>query len=422
MSLSAPQPGPRICVLGAGPSGLAMARALLQQNLRNFVVYDRRRQIGGNWSLDQSVPTSVYEGLRTITSKRRMAFTGFPFPPEAPHYPTREDLLAYLHSFVRAYKLAPYLELGREIAEVSPESDGQWRVTLASGDSSLFDAVCISNGHHSEPSLPEIPGSFSGRIAHSHHFRSSFPFTGQRALVLGLGNSGADIAADLVRRNGRVTVSLRRGYHILPRYLFGIPSDEVLARLHLLPRPILARLAAILLRLLPGATTRQMPRPDHRLFETHPLINSDLPRFIASGAIRLRGPVAHAAGPTVTFADGAAEDFDLIVACTGYNITFPFLRLPANELPPHVPLGLRIFHPQHPGLFFIGLIQPSGSIWPLADLQARLVAKHLAGLVPAPHPGDDARYGRFVDSPRHVIEVDFFRYQRALVHALARAQ
>ena len=218
-------------------------------------------------------------------------------------------------------------------------------------------------------------------------------------------------------------MSLRRGYHVVPRHVFGIPSDELHARLHRLPNAWLSRLSPLLFRLSQGPTPRALPKSDHRLFETHPLIHAELPKLVASGAIRIRGPVARAAGNTITFADGRADDFDLLLACTGYQIAFPFLRMEAAELPPAKALGLHVFHPEHEDLFFLGLIQPNGSIWPLADLQARLVAKTLLAGTRRGKVGERVeRYqGAYVASPRHVLEVDFFRYRRALRRELERA-
>lgn len=417
--------GPRVCVLGAGPSGLAMGRALHEAGVHDFVLYERQGEVGGNWTEGEACGhSSVYEGVRSISSRRCMAFAGFAFPKGTPDYPTRHDLQLYLKSFARTFGLEAHLRLGVEVASVEKGETG-WHVTLASGETERFDAVCVCNGHHSVPLLPEIKGHFAGRLLHSHDFRTSFGMEGARVLVVGGGNSAADLAVDLARRCGQVTMSLRRGYHVVPRHVFGMPSDELHARLHWLPNAWLSRLSPLLFRLSGGPMPRALPKPDHRLFETHPLIHAELPKQVASGAIRIRGPVAHAAGNTITFADGSADDFDLLLACTGYRIAFPFLKMKASELPPAKMLRLGVFHPEYEDLFFLGLIQPNGSIWPLADLQARLVAKALVAETPpesvAVREGRTERYrGTYVASPRHALEVDFFRYRRALRRELER--
>ena len=399
-----------------------MGRRLLEAGLRNFVLFDRQREIGGNWTeRDPSGHSSAYEGVRSISSVRRMAIPGFPFPPGTPDYPSRHELLAYLKSFARSTGLEPYLRLNSAVSAVAPVNlDGKqvWRVSLASGESSPFDAVCVCNGHHSVPLIPQWDGHFSGQLLHAHDFRTSFAFADRRVLIVGGGNSAADIATDVARRCGDATLSLRRGYHVLPRHIFGIPSDEFHARIHWLPDALIALVAPLLFRFAQGRAIRHMPPPDHPLFATHPLIHSELPKMVASGAITLRGAIESVQGKTFTFGDGSRDDFDVVIACTGYQISFPFLELDATELPPNTDLPLHVFHPRCAGLYFVGLIQPNGSIWPLADLQARLVARHLQGLTSAIFTTKTNYRSTYLASPRHHLEVDYFRYRRALERAL----
>jgi hypothetical protein len=423
---------PRICVIGAGPCGLAMAKNLLQVGLRNFVVFDRQRQIGGNWvESDASGHSSVYEGVRSISSRRLTAFADLPFPAGTPDYPTRHQLLRYLQAYAATFGLVPYFQLNTEIARVRRIEGGSWQVTLATGQERGFDHVIVCNGHHSRPNMPELPGRFTGQLLHSHDFKTSVPFAGKRALVIGGGNSGADIAVDLARRCGHTTMSLRRGYHIIPRHLFGIPSDVALLWLHWMPgRPLRAG-AAALIRALQGSAGRTgMPKPDHELFATHPLINSELSAALAKGSITIRGPVESVEGSLVRFRDDSTTVVDVIVACTGYDPGFSFLDLDPAELPPTCPLYLQIIQPRLRGIFFLGFFQPSGSIWPLADLQAKLLANHLSGRVDFPHDPREmdrqiardkvVRGFRYIDSPRHRIEVDFYKYRRTLLRTIPR--
>jgi len=421
---------PRICVIGAGPCGLAMAKNLLQVGFRNFVVFDRQRQLGGNWvESDASGHSSVYEGVRSISSRRLTAFADLPFPAGTPDYPTRHQLLRYLQSYAATFGLVPYLQLNAEIAHVRRIEIGGWQVRLATGQQQSFDHVIVCNGHHSRPRMPELPGKFTGQLLHSHDFKTSAPFAGKRALVIGGGNSAADIAVDLARRCGHATMSLRRGYRIIPRHLFGIPSDLLLRWFHWMPQWLLRAGAETLLRTLQGAARHTgMPKPDHELFATHPLINSELPSALAKGSIAIRCPVESIEGRTVRFSDGASIEVDVIVACTGYDPSFSFLDLDPAELPPTCPLYLRIVQPRLPGVFFLGLFQPSGSIWPLADLQAKLLANYLSGRIALPlDPREMERQSseeiatrrfKYVDSPRHRIEVDFYEYRRALLRAI----
>jgi len=226
-----------------------MAKHLLQVGLRNFVVFDRQRQVGGNWvESDASRHSSVYEGVRSISSRRLTAFADLPFPAGTPDYPTRHQLLRYLQTYAATFGLAPYLQLNTEIAQVRSINGGIWRVTLATGQEQTFEHVIVCNGHHSRPRMPELPGTFTGQLLHSHDFKTSAPFVGKRVLVIGGGNSGADIAVDLARRCGHTIMSLRRGYHIIPRHIFGIPSDVALSWLYWMPGRLLRGAALRLFR------------------------------------------------------------------------------------------------------------------------------------------------------------------------------
>jgi glycine/D-amino acid oxidase-like deaminating enzyme len=428
--------GPRVCVIGAGPSGLAMTRRLLQQGICDVTVFERQSRIGGNWvwNCDHS---SIYENTRSISSARLTAFEDFPFPAAAGIYPDREEMLKYLEQYARAFALDAHIRLGVAVHSVAADAGGGWRVKTSDSDGEHhFDFVCVCNGHHSEPRMPELPGEFSGRLVHSHTVRTTLAFAHDRVLVLGCGNSGADLAVDLARRSAAVTVSMRRGYHIVPRYLAGIASDQVYDWFRgWMPQRILRPLASLLLRAVqwrPGAAA--LPRPDHALFASHPLVNSDLARFVRKGRIAVRGAVTAVDGNHVSFADGGSGEFDTILACTGYKVSFPFLdeALAADyghENPPDFMLRVfpRAVGEDVRGLSFIGLIQPSGSIWPLADLQAHLVALHIAGRLSMDAVNEADRQGAarpraYIDSPRHAIEVDLHDYRRVLKQCIRRAE
>jgi len=413
-----------------------MTRRLLQQGVRDVTVFERQSRIGGNWvwNCDHS---SIYENTRSISSARLTAFEDFPFPLGASIYPDREEMLDYLDRYARAFALDAHIRLGVQVHSVTADTGGGWRVKTSqlAGDH-RFDFVCVCNGHHSEPRMPDLPGEFSGRLVHSHDVRSTRPFAEDRVLVLGCGNSGADLAVDLARRSAAVTVSMRRGYHIVPRYLGGLASDQVYDWFRSwMPQRLLRPLASLLLRAVQwrprGAA---LPRPDHALFQSHPLVNSDLARFVRKGRIAVRGAVTAVEGNRISFADGRSGEFDTILACTGYKVAFPFLNATLagacgdeNALD----LMLRVFPRDHaagaPGLSFVGLIQPSGSIWPLADLQAHLVALTIAGrLSMAELDEADRRWAArrrdYIDTPRHAIELDLHDYRRLLKQCIRRAE
>jgi cation diffusion facilitator CzcD-associated flavoprotein CzcO len=248
-------------------------------------------------------------------------------------------------------------------------------------------------------------------------------------LVLGGGNPACDIAVETARVAAWTAISMRRGYYFVPKFLLGLPSDALHAKFEWVPRALRAPLLRTLLRVEVGDLARYgLEKPDHEFLASHPVVNSELLYFIRHGRIHPRRDVERFSGRTVHFRDGRAEDYDVVVACTGFKITFPFFDaglLDFSQGP--VPLYRRAFHPRFPNLYFVGLFQPIGCVWPLADLQGQLIANHITGRYRLP-PDMEARIrdenevrGRtFMDTPRHTIEVDYHPFRRALLREIPK--
>jgi hypothetical protein len=276
--------------------------------------------------------------------------------------------------------------------------------------------------------MPAYPGTFQGTLLHSHDFKRAAPFAGQRVLVIGGGNSACDVAVETARVSARTDLSWRRGYWIVPKFIFGQPSDVVNARSQWLPASIRRRVNELLLRLMQGRNRDYgLPDPDHPFGSTHPTINSELFYAIRHGHIGPRPDIARFDGPTVHFVDGSHAEYDTVIACTGYWISHPFFRPEVIDFSTGpVPLYLRMFPAQFPTLAFIGLFQPLGCIWPAAELQSKLLAKRLSGRWSPPRDLEtaisrelaDPDYTQ-IDTPRHTITVDYHAFRRRLLQALA---
>lgn len=422
----------KVCIIGAGPSGLATARRLLDAGIHHLAIFDRQSTVGGNWTWgDPASHSSIYETVRSISSRDMTAFADVPFSPAVGVYPTRTEMLHYLQRFAAHFELQRYIRFNTQVVSVTPASSGGWMIERAGEAPEFFDAVCVCSGHHWNPAYPRLPGEFSGRVVHAHDYKNASRFAGEHVLVIGCGNSGADIAVDLARHGCQVILSVRRGYHIVPRFLFGMASDVLYSRLRRwLPEALLRRSAEFFLTahrhyLVGGA----MPEPDHALFATHPLVNSELLPCIRAGGIHVVGSIQSVQGSEASFTSirpssaAAANEthrFDTIIACTGYHVSFPFLdRSITGDTTEALleNLHLRLVHKHYPGLYFVGLLQPSGSLWPVADAQAKFVAAHLMGQVepPAVEPPASSRSTRYVPSARHLLEVDGEAYERTLL-------
>jgi cation diffusion facilitator CzcD-associated flavoprotein CzcO len=318
-----------------------------------------------------------------------------------------------------------------------PQDDmGGWLVRLANGDERRYRGVVIANGHNWDPRWPEYPGEFAGRSLHSSQYKTPDILRSQRVLVVGGGNSGCDLAVEAAVHARSALLSVRRAYPVLPKFFRGRPIDQCGELLKWLHMPLwMRRMAgAFVSHLVLGPAWRTgVPRPDHKLFESHPIINSQLHYHVGHGNVELRPDVERLAGDRVRFVDGREDPVDLIVYATGFRVSFPFIdesHLNWRDGAPR--LFFNVFHPQRDDLFCLGLIQPASGQWGLVDYQAQLVARYLQAV----RRGDrraawfrqlkggeapDLSCGvRYVDSPRHALEVEHYGYHRRLKKLIAK--
>ncbi|MCB0581413.1 MAG: NAD(P)-binding domain-containing protein, partial [Phaeodactylibacter sp.] len=317
----------------------------------------------------------------------------------------------------RHFGLEKHIRFNTPVARAEETSDKKWRITLENGEVLHFDFLFAANGHHSVPRWPDIPGMFDGEYLHAHNYKTNVPFAGKRVLVVGAGNSGCDCAVEVSRVARHTAISMRRPYYIIPKFMMGKPTDtynKLLTRLpHFLRQPI----QKLSLRLQVGDYRDYgLERPDYPITRCHPTLNSELLYRIRHGKVHPRKGIERFEGKKVHFKDGKVEEFDAVIAATGYKIAFPFFdeRFINFEDAERIPLYLRMIHPGHPTLFFIGLTQPQGCIWPLSDLQARLAANHVAGRWPMPEnvrelAEEECREIEkdFLHTKRHSLEVHF---------------
>ncbi|MCC7001221.1 MAG: NAD(P)-binding domain-containing protein [Gemmatimonadaceae bacterium] len=370
-------------VIGAGPMGLATARALQQAGLP-FRVYESHRDVGGLWDIENPHST-VYESAHLISSKRMTEFAEYPMRDTVAPYPHHRELRDYFRGFADRFALRPHIAFDTRVLRVEPDGDG-WFVDVEHAGvrrRDRVDGVLIASGTLHHPHRPALPGVFAGRVLHSAEYKSPSVFAGQRVLVVGCGNSGADIAVDAVHHAASVDLSVRRGYWFVPKFVRGRPADAIGGRIKL-PRAIKQRVDALLIRLLMGKPSDYgLPDPDYRLYESHPVVNSLVLHHLGHGDIRARGDVRAVDGHRVTFADGSSAEYDVILQATGYDLDYPYidrawLNWPQDKAAPQ--LYLKVFTPRSPSLFVMGMVEAAGLGWEGRAEQARLVATYLRGV------------------------------------------
>jgi thioredoxin reductase len=430
----------KVCVIGAGSSGITACQVLNAARIQ-FDCYETGSEVGGNWRYENdNEMSSAYRSLHINTSRGLMAYKTYPMSDDYPDYPNHFQIARYFDDYVDHFGLREKIRFRTEVKSVVPV-DGEWEVTVKGADGSethRYRAVLVANGHHWYPRWPEpgFPGAdeFEGEQIHVHHYREPEALRDKQVLVLGIGNSATDIAVEASRIAEKTFLAMRRGAYVMPKYLNGKPTDEAASKLlTLMPLSVQRFVLGRMLGLTAGdMTSYGLPKPDHKLLEAHPTVSAELLSRLGHGDIAVKPNLDRfSGGRTVRFIDGSEEEIDLVVYCTGYRISFPFLdESLISAADNRLPLYRRVVSPEHPGLYFIGLIQPLGAIMPLAEAQAEWVADLLSGRGTLPSPAamraeiDEAEKKmkkRYVASKRHTIQVDFQPYLREIKRERKRA-
>ncbi len=382
---------PQVCIIGAGSSGITVAQVLAARGVA-FDCFEAGSSIGGNWRYgNDNEMSSAYESLHINTSRQMMEYAAYPMSESLPDYPDHRQVAQYFDDFVEHFGLRDRITFRTEVTRVVPREGGH-DVTIRSRDGGepetrRYRDVVVANGHHWDPRWPEpsFPGAetFPGEQLHAHHYRTPDPLADKRVLVLGIGNSACDIAVESTRVARSTDLAMRRGAHILPKYMFGIPTDRLTdSPLVHAPLKVQQTVMAGLLRLTQGKVTDYgLPAPDHAVLHAHPTVSQDLLNRLGHGDITVRPTIDRFEGSKVFFADGSSGEYDVVVYCTGYKVSFPFLGEDVVQAEDnHVELYRRVVHPDHPGLYFVGLIQPLGAIMPLAEAQAEWIGDLVTGV------------------------------------------
>jgi cation diffusion facilitator CzcD-associated flavoprotein CzcO len=446
-----------VCVIGAGASGLAAVKNLREHG---FAVdcYERETSVGGawNWRHDRS---PVYSGTHLISSRPLTEFPDFPMPDTWPDYPHHTQVLSYLERYATHFGLDRHVWFGTEVVSAVPVEEGpsvrsragagwsdggRWDVTTrgtggGASRTQRYAAVVVANGHNWAPRRLAVPGEFTRELIHASVYKDPAMLRGRKVLIIGGGNTGCDIAVDAAQHAGTVWHSTRRGYWYAPKYVFGRPADQVNAGTlrHRLPLRLRQWIFQRVLRLTVGDMRRYgLPAPDHRPYESHPIVNSQLLYYLGHGRITPVPDVARFEGNRVALADGRHIEPDLVITATGYQPRFEFLapELLDVDADGRPDLHLHAFARRHPTLAVVGLIQADFGLFPIAHWQSVAVARWLRLRSADPKRAaalqqrESARPIRswarseVVPTARHWFEVSSTHYLRAVADLLRQME
>ncbi|XP_016526255.1 dimethylaniline monooxygenase [N-oxide-forming] 5-like isoform X3 [Poecilia formosa] len=392
----------RVAVIGAGPSGLTSVKACLDEGMEP-TCFESSDDIGGLWKFKEvSEPNraSIYRSLTINIWKEMMCYSDFPIPADYPNYMHHSKILKYFRMYAEHFKILQHIRFQTSVKKVTQRPDfshtGQWEVVIENKDGleerHIFDAVICCSGHFNYPNLPlkDFPGieTFEGKYFHSWDYKGPEDMHGKRVVVIGIGNSGGDIAVEGSRVAEQVYLSTRSGAWVIRQVSDnGLPVDRFNTRFvhvmfKLLPMSFLNWLGEKKLNAMYDHAVYGL-KPKHRLFSQIPVINDDLPFKILSGSVLVKPNLKEIRGSTVVFDDGTtAENVDLIVFATGYNYDFPYLPKHVMYKSGHrVGLYKHVFPPvlEQPTLAIVGFIHSDGSIMPQAEMQARFVTRVFKG-------------------------------------------
>jgi hypothetical protein len=372
-----------VCVIGAGFTGLGVAKALRDRGIA-YDHLEKNDDVGGNWL------NGVYDSVTILSSRKGTGYAECPMPDSWPDFPNGRQFLSYLRAYADHYSLRDRIEFGREVVNVEPlDANGLdgWRVVVGSEERE-YAAVVVASGHHWDKRYPYLPGqeTFPGAVLHSKDYKSPSQLEG-RILVIGAGNSGSDVAVEAAQLGHPTMVSVRGGNWFMPRLIFGRPMTDILESFD---GPLfLQRLAArAMLRISIGPIERYgLPKPDHKLFDKHPTVASELLRELRLGTVLAKPAVERIVGNRVRFADGSEADFDTIVCATGFNIALPFIHDGVLQWEGGVPLRVGwVLLPNVAGLYLFGFAQPRGAGGPIISDAAQTTAEMIEAQEHLPRP------------------------------------
>ncbi|MBB5917664.1 hypothetical protein BJY24_006576 [Nocardia transvalensis] len=418
---------PRTAVIGAGISGLTAGKMLNDYGVP-YVCFESSDRVGGNWAFgNPNGHSSAYRSLHIDTSKHRLSFRDFPMPVDYPDFPHHTQIKRYLDDYCAAFDLTDAIEFRNGVTAARRLPDGGWELTTERGEVRRFDLLVVANGHHWDPRYPDFPGEFTGETLHAHHYidpDTPLDFRGRRILVVGLGNSAADIAVELSSKalDNRLTLSTRSGAWIVPKYIAGRPADKYFRTFPYIPTSWQRKVVQWGQPLTAGRPENYgLPTPNHKFFEAHPTQSVELPLRLGSGDVIAKPDIERFDGRTAYFRDGSSDDFDIVVYATGYNITFPFFDPDFISAPDNrIDLYKRIFLPGMDDLMFAGFAQATPTLFPFVECQARLIAAYAAGRYRPPGEAEMRRVivadqqfytGHMLDRPRHTQQLDYFLYE-----------
>ncbi|QHV94881.1 flavin-containing monooxygenase [Spirosoma endbachense] len=365
-------------IIGAGPAGLAMAGQLAHLN-QPFTVLEASEYIGFAWR-------NHYDRLHLHTVKEHSALPHLPYPTNYPTYVSRLQVVEYLERYAERFKIRPLFN--QKVTKIQRDQDGMWQVKTET-DTFTAERVVVATGYNQVPNVPDLPGQrdFRGIIWHSYEYRNGAPFRDENVLIVGMGNTGAELALDLLEHGAKPFISVRRPINIIRRDVFGRPAQPIAIFLSKFPRWFADFLAGLAQKINVGDVSAYgLGKPAHPpSYDTRrgiiPVIDIGTLDQIKAGNITVVPGIERVNAKTVTFSDKRELPFDAIILATGYRpgvTAFLDTTLTARILNDRgYPKQLWFNDKDLQGLYFLGYTTPlTGVIYNL-NIDSDRIVKHI---------------------------------------------
>lgn len=427
----------RFAIIGAGAAGLCAAKHLLQEGFTDITIFEIGTQLGGMWCYrNDSGRSAAYKTLHINTARNVTSFSDLPFDDDVQMFPSHQDMHRYLVSYAKHFDLVRYVKFNSRVVQVQPTAKHrpeapEWEIRLENGSIDIFDRVIVASGHLSEAlHVGEFRNSFAGEYVHSHNYDEPNRFVGKSICVVGAGNSACDIAADVCVLSQKTVMVARSGVVIAPKLIFGRPFTDTTMMLYKTWFP--DRLRRWIIRLLVYLFHGRMSDLGFKplVKRAHPTTNAVLVQHIAYRRVIVKVGIEHIEGKRIHFSDGTSDEFDVLIAATGYLIDLPFI---SSSIVPivnnSVDLYKRIVPPGQYGLYFVGMLNSTAhALNRLFEYQSRWICALESGYFARPSDREmradivakrDYIRKYFKESPRHTIEEESLLYMRELDRQMA---
>ncbi|MBA3868354.1 MAG: NAD(P)/FAD-dependent oxidoreductase [Anaerolineae bacterium] len=362
----------RVVIIGAGPAGIALGACLKQQGI-DFVILERSDQIGNSWR-------NHYHRLHLHTAKGFSGLPFMPFPADYPRFPTRQQVIDYLEAYAKHFQLVP--QFNQKVTSVTPQN-GRWQTQTADA-TYTSDFVVVATGLNQVPKSPALPDQeqFKGQILHSAGYTTGELYRNQNVLIVGFGNSGAEIALDAYEQGANVGISVRGPVNVVFLERFGIPVQLLTILMSPLPPRVVDMLTAPVLMLTIGDLTRYgLQKPSYGAAEQIqkdakiPVIDPGVISKIKQRKIKVYSGIERLTETGVVFTDGTAQPFDVIVLATGFKTNL-------NTLLPNYTDDAQALKASTPGLYFCGFKNPATGLLREIAIEAQQISKEIAAKIP----------------------------------------